>query len=136
MRAKNVHHKGHVKLVMMPVCLLFLTVPGAAVHIVLSASSSSLLTVEWGAPSGGVKGYTVTLEGDDGDHPAEARDESTRSATFNGLSAGTEYTFGVVTLSGDQQSAKVQHKFSTIRKCYSDNQWRLWCILKQRSDEV
>ena len=115
MHTYNVDHKGHDILGMMSICRIFLTAPGSVKNIDLSDSSPSKLTVEWGAPSGSVKGYTVILEGDDGAHPAEARDESTRSATFNGLSAGTEYTVGVVTLSGDQQSAKVEMKFYTSK---------------------
>jgi hypothetical protein len=71
------------------------------------------LVFGWDAPSGGVKGYTVSLEGNDGVHPSDARDECTRTATFNGLRAGTEYTIRVVTQSGDQQSEEVENKFYT-----------------------
>jgi len=79
----------------------------------MSARSPSSLTVEWGAPSGGVKGYNVTLEGDDGAHPAEQRDETSTIAIFNSLTAGTEYTVRVITLSGDQQSETAENKFYT-----------------------
>ena len=89
------------------------TEPGTVENIAVSARSPSWMTVVWGAPSGGVKGYTVSLDGEDGAHPAEERDESTRTATFNGLTAGTEYMFQVVTLSGDQRSATVINKFYT-----------------------
>ena len=92
---------------------IFPTEPGMVENIVVPARSPSSLTFGWDAPSGGVKGYTVTLEGADGAHPAEARGESTRTATFNGLSAGTEYTIRVVTLSGDQHSETAENKFYT-----------------------
>ena len=92
---------------------IFITAPGKVENIVASARSLSSLTVVWGAPSGGVNGYTVTLEGNDGAHPAEVRDEKTTKATFNSLSAGTEYTVRVVTLSGDQQSETAENKFYT-----------------------
>ena len=95
------------------VLCIFPTEPGKVENIVVSARSPSSLAFGWDAPSGGVKGYTVTLTGDDGAHPAEQRDESTRTATFNSLSAGTEYTVRVVTLSGDQQSETVEKKFYT-----------------------
>ena len=87
----------------------------------MSARSPSSLTVEWGAPNGSVKGYNVTLEGDDGAHSAEVRDEIIRTATFNGLSAGTEYTVRVVTLSGDQQSETAENKFYTSRSLRINN---------------
>ena len=84
-----------------------------AEKVVASARSPSSMTVVWDAPSGGLKGYTVSLEGDDSAHPAVQCDKSTRTATFNGLSAGTEYTARVVTLSGDQQSETAENKFYT-----------------------
>ena len=81
--------------------------------VLATACSPSSLSVEWGIPDGSLKGYNVTLEGDDGAHPSEQRDENTARATFNGLSAGTEYTVRVVTLSGDQQSEPAEYKFYT-----------------------
>ena len=98
---------------MILVPVTFLTAPGTAKHVVASLRSPSSLTVVWDAPSGSVKGYTVTLNGADGAHPAEARVESARTATFNDLSAGTEYTVRVVTLSGDQQSETVEKQLYT-----------------------
>ena len=98
---------------MILVPVTFLTAPGTVKHVVASLRSPTSLTVVWGAPSGGVKGYTVTLIGNDAAHPAEARDESAKTATFNGLTAGTEYTVRVVTLSGDQQSETVEKQFYT-----------------------
>ena len=95
------------------ILLIFLTAPGTTEIITLTARSPSSLAVQWSKPPGGVKGYNVTLEGEDGAHPAEQRDEDTTSATFNGLSAGTEYTVRVITLSGDQQSEPAEYKFYT-----------------------
>ena len=98
---------------MMSVSHIFVTASGMAENVVASARSPSWMTVVWDAPSGGAKGYTVTLEGSDGVRPSDARDETTRTATFNGLRAGTEYTVRVVTLSGDQQNVTVETKFYT-----------------------
>ena len=92
---------------------IFPTEPGNVENVVASARSPSSLAFGWNAPSGGVKGYTVTLDGDDAAHPAVQCDNSTRTATFNSLRAGTEYTVRMVTLSGDQRSAKVETKFYT-----------------------
>ena len=92
---------------------IFLTAPGMTENIVAPVRFTSSLTVEWGAPGGRVKGYNVTLNDDDGAHPAEAREVVTRTATFNGLTAGTEYTVRVVTLSGDQQNETAESKFYT-----------------------
>ena len=71
--------------------------------------------MEWSAPSGGVKGYNITLDGDVSAYTSEARDENITKATFNGLTAGTEYTVRVVTLSGDQQSETAENKFYTSK---------------------
>jgi hypothetical protein len=90
----------------------FPTAPGKVGNIVVSARSPSSLAFGWDAPSGGVEGYTVSLEGA---HPAVQCDNSTRTATFNSLSAGTEYTVRMVTLSGDQQSETVENKFYTSK---------------------
>ena len=110
----TVGHNGYMTFgMMMSISHIFMTAPGMAEKVVASARSPSLMTVGWDAPSGGVKGYTVSLEDDDGAHPAEQRDESTRTATFKGLTAGTEYTVRVVTLSGDQQSETAEYKFYT-----------------------
>ena len=92
---------------------IFLTGPGTAKHIVVSARSPSSLSVKWDAPTGGVKGYTIILEDDDYPLPPAECDNSTRTATFNGLTAGTEYTARVITVSGDQKSETVENKFYT-----------------------
>ena len=92
---------------------IFLTAPGRANHIAVSARSPSSLSVRWDAPTGGVKGYTIILEDDDYPLPPAERDNSTRTATFNDLIAGTEYTIRVVTRSGDQRSITGKNKFYT-----------------------
>ena len=51
---------------------IFPTEPGKVENIVVSARSPSSLVFGWDAPSGGVKGYTVSLEGNDGVHPSDA----------------------------------------------------------------
>jgi len=95
------------------VLCIFPTEPGKVENIVVSARSPSSLAFGWDAPSGVVKGYTVSLDGDNAAHHAEQRDESTRTATFTGLSAGTEYTVRIVTLIGDLRSETVENKFYT-----------------------
>ena len=103
----------NVVLEMTLLSFIFLTAPGTTESVNVTDCSPTSLTVEWAIPDGSVKGYNVTLEGDDGAHPAEQRDESSTIAIFNGLTAGTEYTVRVITLSGDQQSETVEYKFYT-----------------------
>ena len=79
----------------------------------MTGRSPSSLAVEWDGPSVRVKEYNVSLEGDSNVPPAQIIKDSNRRATFNGLSAGTEYTVRVVTLGGDQQSV------SSEKKCYT-----------------
>ena len=68
----------------------------------------SSLILTWDAPDvGGLTKYRVTLEGDNR-VKTQTPDKDTTTVVFTGLTAGTEYTAGLVTLSGDQQSAKVE----------------------------
>jgi hypothetical protein len=69
--------------------------------------------VRWDAPTGGVKGYSIILENYDGAFQEKERDNRTRTATFNGLTAGTEYTARVITVSGGHKSETVENKFYT-----------------------
>jgi hypothetical protein len=92
---------------------IFLTAPGRANHIAVSARSPSSLSVRWDAPTGGVKGYSIILENYDGAFQEKEHDNRTRTATYNGLTAGTEYTARVITVSGGQKSERVENKFYT-----------------------
>ena len=93
-------------------CILF-TAPGPPGDIIASARSPSSLAVEWDGASVRVKEYSVTLEGGSNAPPAQIIKDSKRRATFNGLTAGTEYTVRVATLGGDQQSVSSEKKFYT-----------------------
>ncbi|KAI0208495.1 hypothetical protein LSAT2_006817, partial [Lamellibrachia satsuma] len=91
-----------------------LTVPNAVENLVVPTRTTSSLTVEWAAPTdGGGEGYTVKLEGD-GAPPSQTPNKDATNATFTGLKAGTEYSVGVVTTSGGQQSTKVEDTFYTM----------------------
>ena len=70
------------------------------------------LTLNWDAPAvGTLTGYSVTLSGN-GTIKTQTHGNDTTTSAFTGLTAGTEYTVGVVTVSGDQQSAdEVKGKF-------------------------
>ena len=94
---------------------LFLTVPNAVENLVVPTRNTSSLTVEWAAPADGEwEGYTVKLEGDGAPSPQTPNKDET-TVTFTGLTAGTEYTVGVITTSGGQQSAKVEDTFYTSK---------------------
>ena len=80
--------------------------PAQNLNVLVSTVSSLILT--WDAPDvGGLTKYRVTLKGDN-TVKTQTPDKDTTTVVFTGLTAGTEYTAGVVTLSGDQQSAKVE----------------------------
>lgn len=82
-------------------------------ELVVSGRSTTSLTVGWDAPAvGGLTGYTVTLDGDD-PPPAQTPAKGTRTATFTGLKAGSEYTVRVITKKEDELGAKVENTFYT-----------------------
>ena len=92
---------------------LFLSVPNEVENLAVPTRTTFLLTIEWAAPAdGGWEGYTVKLEGNGAPSPQTPNKNAT-TATFTGLTAGTEYTVGVVTMSGGQQSTKVEDTFYT-----------------------
>ena len=89
--------------------------PYAVENLVVPTRNTSSLTVEWAAPADGEwEGYTVKLEGE-GAPSTQTLDKDVTTATFTGLTAGTEYTVGVITTSGGQQSAKVEDTFYTSK---------------------
>ena len=94
---------------------LFRTVPDAVRNLVVSARSNSSLTVGWDVPAdGGLSGYSVTIKGD-GATQTQNSDKDTTTHEFTSLTAGTEYTVSVFTVSGNQQSAKVEDTFYTSK---------------------
>ena len=91
---------------------MFLSVPNVAQNLSLLSRTLHSLTVKWDAPDvGGLTGYTVSLEGD-GTSLTQTPDSHT-TVTFTGLAAGKEYTVGVVTVNGDQNSTQIEEKFYT-----------------------
>ena len=73
------------------------------------------LAATWDAPTtGGVTTYTVTLkEGSTAKETAPVVSGTTK--TFNGLTAGNEYTVVVVSVIGGQSSDPVENKFYTSK---------------------
>ena len=81
--------------------------------VLVSTVSSLILT--WDAPDiGGLTKYRVTLEGGN-TVKTQTPDKDTTTVVFTGLTAGTEYTAGLVTLNVDQQSAKVEDAVYTSK---------------------
>ena len=89
--------------------------PNSVENLAVPTITTSSLTIEWAAPADGEwEGYTVKLEGD-GTPSIQTPNKNATTATFTGLTAGTEYTVGIVTTSGGQQSAKVEDTFYTSK---------------------
>ena len=89
--------------------------PYPAQNLTSLVSTVSTLILTWDAPGvGGLTQYRVTLDGDN-TVKTQTPDKDTTTVVFTGLTAGTEYTAGLVTLSGDQQSAKVEYVVYTSK---------------------
>ena len=89
--------------------------PNAVENLVVSTRNTSSLTVKWAAPTdGGWEEYTAKLEGD-GAPSQQTLNKHATTATFTGLTAGTEYTVSVVTMVGNQQNTKVADKLFTSK---------------------
>ena len=74
--------------------------------------SVSSATVTWQAPaSGHVGSYEIKINADIKSIPSS----NTKSATFNSLKAGTQYTVFVVVISGTQRSDPSQKTFYTSK---------------------
>ena len=69
------------------------------------------LRVKWTAPAGDWTGYKVTLDG--GNEQTLGKDDT--SVTFTGLTAGTQYTVKVVTVSAGTDTAEVTGQFYTSK---------------------
>ena len=73
------------------------------------------LTVTWDVPtSGGFTEYTMNVQENIGSEQT-IQGSAPRIATFTGLTAGTQYTVELVTVSGDQLSRTMQRKFYTSK---------------------
>ena len=92
------------------------SVPEAALNLKVDVRTVHSLTVTWDVPmSGGLTGYTVNVEERTGSEQT-IQDSAPRIVTFNGgLSAGTQYTVILVTVSGDQNSKPIQKTFHTSK---------------------
>ena len=95
---------------------LFPLEPNAPGNLTVLYRTGRSLTVNWDAPAvGTLTGYSVTLSGN-GTIKTQTIGNDTTTSAFTGLTAGTEYTVGVVTVSGDQQSAdEVNNTFYTSK---------------------
>ena len=86
--------------------------PNKAENLVVSVRTVSSLTVTWDAGDGENSGFTVRL--DSGIEVAVPKD-TTRTHTFDSLTAGQEYTVTVVTKSGDETSTDLTGNFRTSK---------------------
>ena len=64
--------------------------------------------------SGKVVEYNIKLQNVDGKEQT-VNGSAIRKVMFDGLSAGTEYTVALITLSGDQRSDTVERQFYTSK---------------------
>lgn len=92
------------------------SVPEAAQNLKVDVGTVHSLTVTWNVPmSGGLTGYTVNVKEKTGSEQT-IQGNAPRIVTFNGgLSAGTQYTVILVTVSGDQNSKPTQKTFHTSK---------------------
>jgi hypothetical protein len=89
--------------------------PYRAKKFTVLVSTVSALILTWDAPDvGGLTKYRVTLDGDNS-VKIQTPDKDTTTVVFTGLTAGTRYTAGVVTLSGDQLSARIKDIIHTSK---------------------
>ena len=92
---------------------LFILEPNAATIRDATVTKTSM-TVSWNEPSGGVGQYEVRLKEKSGSKQIITPKTTTR-ATFNGLTPGTTYTVGLVTVYGDQRSITSEKPFYTSK---------------------
>ena len=69
----------------------------------MTTRNTSSLTATWDKPIGGVMSYSVEIFTVPGARKS-IYSSAERTATFDGLTAGTQYPIGVTTVSGDQHS--------------------------------
>ena len=105
-------------LTMAPFLVPVLSGPNVAQHLMVNSRTVATLTFSWDAPvSGRVSEYKIKLL-DVSWTEQTISGCATRKVIFTGLTAGAEYTVGLVTESGDQQSEMVEGHFYT-GKCNS-----------------
>ena len=96
--------------------------PNAATISGTSVTERSM-TVSWNQPSGGVGKYEVRLKEKSGSKQT-ITPKSKTSATFNGLTPGTQYTVVLVTVYGGQRST-TSEKDCYTSKCVLINKCRI-----------
>ena len=85
--------------------------PRVARNVAVNVNVSSA-TVTWQAPAfGHVDTYEIKINGDTKNVPSS----NTKSATFDRLEAGTQYTVSVVAISGSRRSEPLQQTFYTSK---------------------
>ena len=93
----------------------------------MATRNTSSLTVTWDAPIGGVMSYSVEILTVPGARKS-IYSNAERTATFDGLTAGTQYPIGVTAVSGDQQSEHLYDKFFTsmyaVSYLFRKNNWK------------
>ena len=94
---------------------MFITVPNVVTGLAIQSRTTTSLTVKWNTPPGGKSGYRVTLDDGSESTKTETPDKTATSVEFTGLTAGTRYTVKVFTLSGTEESTKVEGKFYTSK---------------------
>ena len=79
--------------------------------LVAQSVTTTSLTVKWTAPAGERTGYKVKI--DDRNEQTLGKDDT--SVTFTGLTAGTQHTVKVVTVSAGTDTADVTGQFYTSK---------------------
>ena len=87
--------------------------PDVAWNLALATITTNSLTVTWDAPIGGVTSYSVEI------YTVPSRktiySSAERTATIDGLTAGTQYTVVVISVSGEQHSEPLYDSFFTSK---------------------
>ena len=87
--------------------------PDVAWNLALATITTSSLTVTWDAPIGGVTSYSVEI--DTVPSRKTIYSSAERTATVDGLTAGTQYTVVVISVSGEQHSEPLYGTFFTSK---------------------
>ncbi|XP_035691303.1 receptor-type tyrosine-protein phosphatase beta-like [Branchiostoma floridae] len=78
--------------------------------ITIGFVTENSMGITWTAAAGAVDSYSINISPADGDNPAgSVNAAATLEYTFTGLTAGTEYTISVVTVTGGANSAPMTH---------------------------
>jgi hypothetical protein len=91
--------------------------PAAATATTVKSKTNNSITVQWGAPATGV--YDKFLVGIQDQGSLKEISKNTFETTFDGLSAGTDFSVEVITVSYDQQGAASTAVLSTCEIFYN-----------------